>query len=553
MNIQLSPSYSIPAVDYANQANAVLGIRGAGKSYTAMKAAEQLLEAGIPIVVFDPVGVWKNLKNGTGDHPGYQVVVAGGEGSDIRLTKDNAVDIVRAAMQEGISLVIDLYSEELANKSTWIKVVQETVDLLMYGNKSYSLRHIFLEEAAEFIPQRLGPQHYKVYGSLERLARMGRNARLGMTIINQRAEEVNKAILEICALSLLHKQVGKNSLTSIQKWLEVAQVSNSKAIIQSLPTLKQGECWAIGHEQGASMFKVSERNTFHPNPKSGDEHVPSQVADVFGFVARLNEALKKPEPAKEDKPIVHFAGQNEQILASEVTYLKGELAKANESIKRNQQEYSRVLRILQQVGSLVAGIEPFETIEQARQPIEIRIPSSELPAPSVKQAQSSRSGSITGGAMRMLKAAAMFPKGITKVRMATLARLSHGSGSFGTYLSTLKSKGYITGNNEAYWITPAGIKVAGDVEPLPTDPRELIESWCDIIGSASGAARMLRALGNKYPGSYTKDQLGARTELSHTSGSFGTYLSTLKRNGLIHVSGSLIKASDDLFINYNRS
>jgi DNA helicase HerA-like ATPase len=115
-------------------------------------------------------------------------------------------------MKENVSLVIDLYSPELINKSSWIRIVQETVDLLMYENKECGLRHIFIEEAAEFIPQRLQPQHSKVYASLERLARMGRNARLGYTLINQRAEEVNKAILEISAFSLLHKQVGKNSL-----------------------------------------------------------------------------------------------------------------------------------------------------------------------------------------------------------------------------------------------------------------------------------------------------------------------------------------------------
>src|SRR5687767_1587624 len=187
--LQLSSSFSIPAIDYAGQGNAILGIRDGGKTYTAMKAAEELLEAGIPIIAYDPVGVWKNLKVGTGSHKGYPIVVAGGKGSDILLTANNAVDIVRAAMEENISLVIDLYSPELINKSTWIKIVQETVDLLMYKNNDHGMRHIFLEEAAEFIPQRLQPQHSKVYASLERIARMGRNARLGLTIINQRAEE----------------------------------------------------------------------------------------------------------------------------------------------------------------------------------------------------------------------------------------------------------------------------------------------------------------------------------------------------------------------------
>jgi tRNA A37 N6-isopentenylltransferase MiaA len=68
--LTLAPNFSIPAVDYAGQGNAILGIRDAGKTYTAMKAAEELLDNKIPIIVYDPVGVWKNLKIGTGKHKG---------------------------------------------------------------------------------------------------------------------------------------------------------------------------------------------------------------------------------------------------------------------------------------------------------------------------------------------------------------------------------------------------------------------------------------------------------------------------------------------------
>jgi len=35
--------------------------------------------------------------------------------------------------------------------------------------------------------------------------------------------------------------------------------------------------------------------------------------------------------------------------------------------------------------------------------------------------------------------------------------------------------------------------------------------------------------------------------MSPTSGTFNTYLSTLKRNGLIEINGNEIKASDELF------
>ena len=148
----------------------------------------------------------------------------------------------------------------------------------------------------------------------------------------------------------------------------------------------------------------------------------------------------------------------------------------------------------------------------------------------------------------MLKAAAMFsPKPITKFRMAALARLSHSSGSFSKYVSTLKRQELLVSNGNEFTITDKGLSQAGSVESLPTDPMVLIELWCDIIGNQGGAARMLRFLGKKYPSAVTKPILGEAVEMTHTSGSFGTYLSTLKRNGLIKVEGSYIWAAEELF------
>jgi hypothetical protein len=76
-----------------------------------------------------------------------------------------------------------------------------------------------LEEAAEFVPQRIGPDQGSVYAEIEKLARMGGNASLGYTLVNQRAEEVNKAVLELCDCLFLHRQKGRNSLTALSKWL----------------------------------------------------------------------------------------------------------------------------------------------------------------------------------------------------------------------------------------------------------------------------------------------------------------------------------------------
>ena len=233
-------SLRLDPATFGSQGSAVLGIRDSGKTYTATLLAERMFDAGIPFTAFDPIGVWRFLRV-PGEGKGYPVVVAGGQEGDLPLTPASAPKIVEAAMQNGISLVIDLFDINLS-KSHWRQIVRECVRLMLHRNKQYGLRHVFIEEAAEFAPQRVTDGD--VYAEMEKLARMGGNSRLGYTLINQRAEEVNKALLELCDNLFLHRQKGKNSLISLGKWLDYGNVRDHKAIIDSLATLPQGECWA---------------------------------------------------------------------------------------------------------------------------------------------------------------------------------------------------------------------------------------------------------------------------------------------------------------------
>lgn len=150
----------------------------------------------------------------------------------------------------------------------------------------------------------------------------------------------------------------------------------------------------------------------------------------------------------------------------------------------------------------------------------------------------------------MLTAAAMFhPKTISRARIAALSGLSSTSGSFGTYLSALRTEGFLTGGPDTFSITEAGINKVGEFEPLPTDPQVLIDMWCNNVGNSSGASRILREVGAIYPHSLSKQEVGERIGMSYTSGSFGTYLSQLRSRGLITVQNGEVKAADELFGN----
>lgn len=344
--MKLSKSLSIVPSTYATQGNAILGIKKSGKTYSATWLAEQLMQNDIPIIAFDPIGIWKNLKIGVKGNKGFPIVVAG-EGGDLPLTPDTAPDIVRAAMKENVSLVVDLYSMHLS-KADWKRIVEQCVRLLLYENKS--LRHLFIEEAAEFCPQVVGQQDGKVYAEIEKLARMGGNASLGFTLINQRAEQVNKAVLELCDCLFLHRQKGRHSITALQKWLDAADVSNANEIAASLPSLAKGECWVwVEGSHKPVRVKMPEKRTFHPdrdNPSAITARTGTSV-DVSLFVEKMKISLAEAgdKKYKEVKKIVEKSAKENPIQIMENAELE-DLRKENHQLKEEVSKKKKEIRIL---------------------------------------------------------------------------------------------------------------------------------------------------------------------------------------------------------------
>lgn len=450
--ISNSPALSLPAKEFASQGNAVLGIRDSGKSYTATYLAEQLLESEIPFVAFDPVGIWKNLKFGRSGKKGYPVVVAG-EGADIELTPQSAPRIVHAAMVENIPLVLDLYSMNLS-KADWKKIVEESVRLLLYENKRHGLRHVFIEEAAEFAPQRVGPDQGRVYAEIEKLARMGGNASLGYTLINQRAEEVNKAVLELCDCLFLHRQKGRHSITALSKWLNIAGVEGElKGLVKSLPMLEQGECWVwLQGSQEPVRVRIPEKQTVHPDRRNPLVTSKAIAADVTGFVGRITKAIaaatprvahSKSEfkrlsalganvsPPKHDEEIREWEDAQMANAASErrIEELETELREERRKTLVLQTKLDRVRKHLKDDYDTLRTI--FEELapEEGNGPVDAAHWEPWL-------------AKLKGKNRKMLEVL-IERKRLTRQQLAFHSALSHGSGTFSDYLSRLNSLGLI--------------------------------------------------------------------------------------------------------------
>lgn len=538
--INLSKDFSIDSKMYANQGNSDIGIRGSGKTHTATKTAEDLMTDGIPIVVFDPSGVWQNLRYGVGNKAGFPIVVAGGSKPDLELTEFNAVKILEAALKENVSIVFDL--EEIGIKSKWVKIVSDCIEYLMANNKKYGLRHVFFEEAAEFVPQKLTPSVYTVYSHIERMARIGRNHGLGYTLINQRSQEIAKAIFELCDRVFVHKQTGTNSLKTIEEWLKLKGLTKSE-IVKSLPKLQPGQCWVIDQD-GEHFVKVAPKKTFHPDPQKGTMVAPiKSKTDVSSFIKSMTELIKSMDGEKQVENTNKKATNGDiDKLKTENSDLKNKLLFANGQLDVANQMNAKLLDRLRKINSLSdLKVEPSKIPEPEKAIIKTIAP---LRVEKPIQATTSRPSSGQG---RILHTCAMFhPKAVSKTRIGLIADLSPSSGSFNTYLSNLKREGLIEVISGEIKITEDGLQKVGDVPTLPSGD-ELVNMWCSHVGAGSGAGRILKYLANIFPKSQSKIGVADAVELSASSGSFNTYLSTLKRNSLIQVENGALKASEELF------
>lgn len=154
---------------------------------------------------------------------------------------------------------------------------------------------------------------------------------------------------------------------------------------------------------------------------------------------------------------------------------------------------------------------------------------------------------IKAGGKRMLEVLASFhPVRLTKAQMATLAKMKITGGTFGTYYSVLRREQLLAEEGDELSITARGFAVLGTEPPMPPSSSEVVEMYRSKL--KAGARRMLDVLVEAYPESIDRDELAATIEMEPTGGTFGTYLSTLRRNGLAEVDGPQIRAGAVLFL-----
>jgi hypothetical protein len=592
--------------EFAIAANAILGIRDSGKTYTATEASEELFEAGVPFIWLDPIGVAHNLRI-PGKGRGYPVVVAGGKHGDLPLTVKGVGELVRSAMRANVSLVLDLFSVELS-KADWKRIVKDTCEILLHENSEHGLRHVFIEEAAEFVPQILRGADGQVFAAVEKLVRMGGNSKVGITLINQRSADLNKSVLELCANVFVHRQTGKNTLQDLKKWLGLIDPAMEKQITASLPELKSGQCWVMSNElKTPLLIKVPEKNSLHPDRRAATltkaEAAKRQPVPADAFVAQMKAAMaEKAKPViaaravaavGKGQPVVLVApadakaiqrrieaaraegvafGREEGFLvghhvgaglasvvakyaADHIRGLEAQLTgQIGEGFKLAQaQEFSE-----EQAGFVGCGGERIlkKLRSQNRAPA---APSVDSPIPSAFQQSAAQPKGITpsvipaGGAVGLDSPLQRIVDAIrywnvfgidapTHQQVAFIANYVPGSGTWNRYLSSLRSSGIIEPRGDLK-LTAEGVRLARDPAGEPSGEHLRGNILAKIDAPL---ARILTPVLEAYPSGMDHEAVAGEANYVAGSGTWNRYLSSLRSLDLIEPRGEL-KAQAWLF------
>ncbi len=269
--IQLSESLSLPD-DAVTQTFAFLARRGAGKSYGSMKLAEGMLESAAQIVAIDPVGVWYSLRIAAdGKGKGFDLPIFGGLHGDIPLEPGAGALIADLIVDRGISAVLDV---SMFRKNERKQFATAFAEQLFHRKKERrSPLHVFIEEAQVFVPQRVMGDEARMLGAFEDMVKLGRNFGIGVTLISQRPQSVNKDALNQTEALFVLQTNGAQERKALTDWI-IEQGVATKGIVDELPSLPIGTAylWSPSWLRKLEKVKIGERKTYNASATPGCAH-----------------------------------------------------------------------------------------------------------------------------------------------------------------------------------------------------------------------------------------------------------------------------------------
>jgi hypothetical protein len=537
---------------------------GGGKSYLLRRILEQS-HGHVQQLVIDPEGEFFTLRER------YDYILAAREGGDTIADHRSAKLLAERLLELGVSAILDIYELKAHER---IRFVQLFLEALVNAPKR--LWHpvlVVVDEAHIFCPQ---AGKAESAGAVIDLATRGRKRGFCAVLATQRLSKLHKDAAAECN----NKLIGRTGLDVDMKRAgdELGFVGREQ--LQQLRNLRPGEFFAFGQALTPAVTQVKVGSVATTHPKAGARLATSPPPPT--------KTIKKLLPQLADLPAEAEArAKTLEDLQREVTTLKRELTKARKGVPTEVREkvvekrvevpvlkdgqLDRLERLatkveglqgdlakaLQDVASVVRLVrQPALPVQRSAPPVQravavvasamASLPRSPESVPFTPEVREGRPpGTLRAGARRMLEALARrYPIPTSVRQVAQLAGISATGGTFSTYLSDLRRAGYIVGDRQTVELTEYAWEflglVPGSLAAASTE--ELVALYAGAL--RDGARRILDVLIEAHPVIVPRELVGEAVSITASGGTFSTYVSDLKRAGLIDVTREGLRASD---------
>lgn len=316
----MADGFVLPAKDTITKTIATLAKKDAGKTYTGLVMAEEMVRLKLPFVVLDPTGVWWGLRSGAdGLSGGCDVLVVGGDYGDFELLPS---DGARMAM-----LVVERWRKPTVIDLSLLSPEEQHIFVAAFGSKLYAINrrpvHLFIDEADEFAPQKPeSPLQKTVLAVIDRIVRRGRRRGIGCSMFTQRSAVLNKNVLSQVDMLIAMLAVSPADLDAIHAWISRAVPrSLCDECLRELPKLPQGGAYIVSSGK-VSIFRrvqIRRRETFDSSKTPGFDDaliadpiliVPSGLEETSKFLDRKVSVLKRAELNLEEEPPLEHPQQD---------------------------------------------------------------------------------------------------------------------------------------------------------------------------------------------------------------------------------------------------
>lgn len=575
--IRLGRDLALP-LDFASEANAILATRGAGKSYTSAVLTEELHAAGIQTVAVDPAGVYWGLRSSaSGKGDGLPFYVLGGEHGDLPLEPTAGAFVADLIVDSGHSFVLDLsHFESKADSTRFVTAFAERLYYRKGKAEARTTLHLVVDEADEFAPQKPMREETKMLHNVERLVKRGRSRGIGVTLITQRSQAINKSVLDLIETLVVMRMLSPRSRDAVKLWIDARDLRDESGVIESLSSLPTGTAWVWSPLRGVlKRVAVRRIRTFdsYETPKPGEvREQPSRRAELD--LADLGEQMQATvERSKENDPVAlrKQIAELRRELASRPTETREvpvekvvevpvlsetDLARldaifenyrhvadtvsraAAELDARHEDLFSKLVSARGKTRLAGAGIE-IAPKEQARPR-----PTPAQPAPDHERGNGN--GSLDTGARRLLETLARHhPMRLPPGQLALLAGRKARGGAWNTSMRRLRDGGYVREDAGLLALTDLGVEETGADALEPISTQEVIDHWRRAL--PAGPCSLFDLLVREHPNGLSPEQAAELLGRQPRGGAWNTAVSTLVRNGLAEKTGGILRASDSLF------